>query len=289
MKIFLKIIIPVLVFVLLALFIAYLIESRFFTVGKAVFPAYMVLDRTADFLDGKGAKAEDTIVYCDYYTWHNQDHWERGYSNIPLLGFYDSLDPDIINTHIKWAQEYGIDVLKIEYIPQFDSTITEGVLKSDIGDTKLCLMYDSRLRFESIGYPAPPYDFNDEKIAKTFLDDMAHIAKLYFESSNYFRINDRPILWIYVSRRGPLRVPDIVGAASPFVLGSHLALALLWLTRDQLHSHQPLAALLAAAITSYAVVAAVAFLFPAGRETLQEGFKLLRTGFFFTITRATYE
>ncbi len=200
MKIFLKIIIPILVFAILILFIAYTIESRFFIVGKAVFPAYLVFDRTADFLDGQSEKAEDTIVYCDYYTWHNQDHWERGYSNIPLLGFYDSLDPDIINTHSKWAQEYGIDVLKIEYIPQFDRTITEGLLNSDTGDTKLCLMYDSRLRFESIGYPDPPYDFDIEEIANTFLRDMEHIAELYFDSSNYFRINDRPVLWIYVAR-----------------------------------------------------------------------------------------
>ncbi|MDW6025921.1 lipopolysaccharide biosynthesis protein [Mesorhizobium sp. BAC0120] len=98
-----------------------------------------------------------------------------------------------------------------------------------------------------------------------------------YAASEYFRT---PILWVYVGRKGPLRVADIVRAASPFVLGSHLALALVLLAKDSLLAHQPVAALLAAAIASYMVVVAVALLFPAGRETLREGLQLFRTGFF---------
>lgn len=192
--------IPVLVFFLLAAPAAYLLERRFYAIGKIIFPLYLAFDRAADALDRKSAVVEDTVVYCDYYTWHNQDHWERGYSNIPLLGFYNSIDPDTIVKHKEWAMTYGIDVLKIEYIPQFDSTITEGILESDLGDTRLCLMYDSRLRFESIGYKYPPYDFDNKEIAETFLRDMDHIAETYFSSSNYFKINGRPVLWIYVAR-----------------------------------------------------------------------------------------
>lgn len=97
-----------------------------------------------------------------------------------------------------------------------------------------------------------------------------------YAASEYLRT---PILWIYIARRGPLGVADIVRAASPFVLGSHLALALVLLAKNSLLPHQPVAALLAAAIASYAVVVAVAVLFPAGRETLREGLKLLRKGF----------
>ena len=116
------------------------------------------------------------------------------------LGLYDSLDDKVIKEHIRWANEYGIDVLKVEYIPQFDETITSGILNYDLGNTKLCLMYDSRLRFESVGYKKPPYDFNDEVIKKTFLDDLNHIADTYFASDNYFKINGRPVLWIYITR-----------------------------------------------------------------------------------------
>jgi len=61
-------------------------------------------------------------------------------------------------------------------------------------------MYDSLLRFESVGYAKPPYDFNNETIKKTFLDDLDHIADKYFENNNYFKINGRPVLWIYITR-----------------------------------------------------------------------------------------
>jgi hypothetical protein len=213
MKVFLKVLISLLVLVLLAVSLTYIVESRFYTVGKLIFPVYLALDRAAGIIGRESEKTEDTIVYCDYYTWHDQYQWERGYSNIPILGFYNSLDPDVINSHSEWAKAYGIDVLKIEYIPQFDETITEGILKADLGETSLCLMYDSRLRFESIGYDAPPYDFSNEEIAETFLSDMDHIAELYFDSNNYFKINGRPVLWIYIARDFEGNYKDVIEKA----------------------------------------------------------------------------
>ncbi|MBM3704949.1 MAG: hypothetical protein FJW66_00345, partial [Actinobacteria bacterium] len=155
----------------------------------------------------------DTIVYSDYYTWHSESHWKRGFSDIPLLGFYDSLDSKIISKHLEWAHQYGIDVLKIEYIPQFDSTIKNGILKAITGKTEFCLMYDSRLRFESIGYNSPPYDFSDRKISMTFLEDMEHIALEYLSSPGYFKINGRPVLWLYVARDYTGRFREVIETA----------------------------------------------------------------------------
>jgi hypothetical protein len=177
----------------------YFIESRFFLLGKTFCSLYVTSNK---FISSKYEQnpITDTIVYCDYYTWHNPQHWERGHSNTPLLGFYNSLDPEIIDTHLDWAKSYGIDVFKIEYIPQFDESIINGILSSDLKDTKICLMYDSRLRFESIGYNKPPYNFDDPLISSTFIEDMNHIADNYFNNVNYFKINGRPVLWIYVAR-----------------------------------------------------------------------------------------
>ncbi len=217
MRVFLKVLIPVLIFFLLAVPAAYLLESRLYMIGKVVFPLNVVLNGLQENQIKKNVKTSNTIVYCDYYTWHNQDHWKRGYSNIPLLGFYNSLDREVIDTHNEWAEEYGIDVLKVEYIPQFDQTITDGILNADLGDTKICLMYDSRLRFESIGYKYPPYDFDDDKISETFLSDMEHIAELYFGSSNYFKINGRPVLWIYVARDFKGNYRDVIEKARDII------------------------------------------------------------------------
>ena len=181
---------------ILFIFILYLLESRFFLIGRALYPVY----RYANNAIITRSSQADTIVYCDYYTWHNKANWLRGYSEEPELGLYDSLDPAVINRHIRWAQEYGIDVFKIEYYPQLDDSILNGIFAADTGDVSLCLMYDSRLRFENIGYPKPPYDFDEPAIQETFRQDIIHIADNYFSYKNYFRIDNRPVLWIYVAR-----------------------------------------------------------------------------------------
>lgn len=178
----------------------YILESRFFLLGKTLYPLYVSLNQIHQNRVNPEAEQQDTIVYCDYYTWHDGQNWERGYSNQPLLGFYHSLDEQVISKHLEWAQNFGIDVFKIEYLPQFDHTIAEGIFDYDMGQTKLCFMYDSRLRFESIGYKYPPYDFGQKEIAGTFLEDLNHIADTYFASENYFKIEGKPVLWIYVSR-----------------------------------------------------------------------------------------
>jgi len=144
--------------------------------------------------------AEDTIVYCDYYTWWSKSKWNRGYSNCPLLGFYSSLDPKVLKEHSRLANEYGIDVFKVEYVPELDGSIINGILKTDLGNTRVCLMYDTLIRFLALGKGRPPYDFNDPEIYNTFIDDMNHIADVYFSNPNYFNINGRPVLWIYITR-----------------------------------------------------------------------------------------
>jgi PST family polysaccharide transporter len=91
--------------------------------------------------------------------------------------------------------------------------------------------------------------------------------------SEYLRT---PFLWIYVGRKGPLRVGDVYRAATPFVLGAHLALAAVWFAKPSL-PHQKILAIVAAAILSYLIAVVVALLFPSGRETLRESLTLLST------------
>lgn len=96
------------------------------------------------------------------------------------------------------------------------------------------------------------------------------VAVLY-AASEYART---PLLWLYVCRKGPLRVADVVRAAMPFVLGSHAAVAGVWLARPFLTDHTVLA-ILTAAILSYAITLAVVLLFPFGRGTVRDAVGLL--------------
>lgn len=179
---------------------SYYIESNFFLLGKGIYPVYQLLNKIGTSFTSRQKPITDTIVYCDYYTWYDSKRWERGHSDTPLLGLYNSLDPKVIAEHSGLANKYGIDVFKVEYLPQLDDSITKGILDSDLGNTKICLMYDSLLRFGQLDKSRELYDFNNPEISSTFLEDMNHIADTYFNNENYFKINGRPVLWIYIAR-----------------------------------------------------------------------------------------
>ena len=200
-KLFKILLVPPII-VLLAVFIlsSYYIESNFFLVGKGIYPVYQLLNKIEASLISRQKPVNDTIVYCDYYAWYDNQRWSRGYSDTPLLGLYDSLDPKVIAEHSRLANEYGIDVFKVEYLPQLDESIIKGMLDSDLGNTKICLMYDSLLRFGKLNKSSNLYDFNNPEISSMFLEDMDHIADTYFNNENYFKINGRPVLWLYIAR-----------------------------------------------------------------------------------------
>ena len=146
------------------------------------------------------AETTDIIVYADYYPWFDEDTWERGYSDTPILGFYDSLSSEVLSEHSRLANTYGIDVFRVEYIPQLDKNIKNGILNAELGNTKICLMYDIMVRNILAGKGNPPYNFDNNEIYNSFINDLDMIADNYFSHPNYFKINGRPVLFIYITR-----------------------------------------------------------------------------------------
>ncbi len=80
-------------------------------------------------------------------------------------------------------------------------------------------------------------------------------------------------LWIYVSRRGPVRTPHVARATGPFLLAAHLALLLVWILQDYF-AFAPALSLIIGLLLSYVVVAVGVLPFKSGRETLRESYGL---------------
>ena len=218
-KILRILVVPLIIASLAAVILSsYYIESNFFLIGKGIYPVYQLLNKIGTSFISRQNPIKDTIVYCDYYTWYDEQRWSRGYSDTPLPGLYDSLDPDVIAEHSRLANEYGIDVFKVEYLPQLDESILEGILDSDIGNTKICLMYDSLLRFGELNKSGNFYDFNNPELSSMFLEDMNHIADTYFNNENYFKIDGRPVLWIYIAREYTGSYKEIIKQAKENML-----------------------------------------------------------------------
>lgn len=150
---------------------------------------------------------DDYFTGVYYYPWYSNawgHEWAgefvRDYVNppqAPLLGEYDSRDASVIRQHLDWCKEYGINLWVCSWWgpnSREDTTIRDHIkpeLKSD--DVKFALFYESGL-FGDLPWVI---DSSKEAVLK---DDFTYIANTYFSHPNYFRINNRPVIFIYLSR-----------------------------------------------------------------------------------------
>lgn len=150
--------------------------------------------------------ASKYIVAAHYYTWF-EEAFQNGYlrgklrpPQIPELGLYSNHDPAVVEKHIAWASEYGIDVLTLDFWPtQSKGNRRHDVFMnaSNIGDIQFCIFYESG----DLGYD-PKLDAThfDSDTSAALISDLEWIADKYFDHPQYFRIAGRPVLILYVTR-----------------------------------------------------------------------------------------
>lgn len=154
------------------------------------------------------AKASDRIVSVYYYPWYGPNiHWQEGYlrgkllpAQAPLLGQYDSRDTLVIHRHLTWSQSYGID----NWICSWwgpdsyeDVTIRTRIAPTmQAYNTTYCLFYEAA---GLLNLQNGQILFDSAKIA-TFRSHFVYIATNYFSDPKYHRINNRPVVYIYLTR-----------------------------------------------------------------------------------------
>jgi len=144
----------------------------------------------------------DLLVGVYYYPWHGDSfHNGQGYmrrdlvpQHVPALGEYNDSDPGIIAHHMKWFRQANIGLLVTSWWGPNrleDSNTKDAIMEhDDVGNLKIALHYETSSRL----------GFGVEKIsnAKT---DMKYMCENYFDHPNYYKIDGRPVLFIYVSRK----------------------------------------------------------------------------------------
>lgn len=175
-----------------------------------------------------------------YYPWHGKNfHNDGGYlreqlSQTPQLGEYDDTDPDVIRQHLAWSQYANIGLWvtswwgegKIE-----DNTTKKVILKVIEGTShKIALHYETTSRMKGE---------NGTKTTHRVTDDINYICDTYFDHPNYFRIDDRPVLVLYVTRT----LDDVPGLLQEALLLARTAAAKkgynLYLVGDQAFGKPP--------------------------------------------------
>ena len=148
------------------------------------------------------------LVGAYYYLWFPRNFWKMGYlrrylkpPQSPVLGSYNSSDPETAERHIAWCSRYGIDFLAIDWwpnYPQRNKPLEDGFLQaSNIQDIKWCIFYET----PSLGVDnAGGTIIWDEKKTARLVADLLKFASTYFNHPSYLKIDGRPVIFLYVTR-----------------------------------------------------------------------------------------
>jgi hypothetical protein len=112
----------------------------------------------------------------------------------PKAGLYDSWNPEVIGKHISQSIRGGISMWSISWWGPNSTTdvaFKNHILKHpDAGKLKYAILYESTGRFRS--FANPNYD--------NWLKDMDYLNKTYFGHPSYYKIDGRPVVFVYLSR-----------------------------------------------------------------------------------------
>jgi glycoprotein endo-alpha-1,2-mannosidase len=141
----------------------------------------------------------DYLIGVYYYPWHGDNFHNRdGYlrkeltpQQQPALGEYDDSRPEVIKQHLAWSRMANIGLWVTSWWgpDRLEDTNTRDVILTheDLGNLKIALHYETTGRINGSDMSTPR-------------SDIQHMCEHYFDHPNYYKIDGRPVLVIYVTR-----------------------------------------------------------------------------------------
>lgn len=147
---------------------------------------------------------DDLLIGAYFYPWWGpgRDHWANGYTESPTLGEYSSADKNIINKQIDWATGHGVDFFTVSWWGQNseeDLVFKNSLLKSELSsDILFAVVYESQGLLKAS--PDGTINLNDPQNSDKLLNDFIYLQENYWNSNNYLKIDNKPVVYIYLSR-----------------------------------------------------------------------------------------
>nr|WP_303647847.1 glycoside hydrolase family 99-like domain-containing protein [Haloarchaeobius sp. HME9146] len=124
--------------------------------------------------------------------------WTEWTVSDPVLGEYSADDARVVDQHLKWCLEYGIDWLSVSWWgPESGSdTALNGTLveMERFDDVQFSILYETVGRLE-----AYEYDLDRSAARERLQSDFEYLAERYFGRENYLHIDSQPVVYFYVS------------------------------------------------------------------------------------------
>jgi glycoprotein endo-alpha-1,2-mannosidase len=144
------------------------------------------------------------LVGAYYYTWYYDAHWASTdyvgrHLPVPLepqLGEYLSDDPKVIDAHLKWASEYGIDFFIISW--------SHPGSFADLAARKYLLPAMAQSRVKQTPF-VELNSYGERNLANPELRarlqaDIRYVGENYLKHPSVLRVNGKPVLMLYVTR-----------------------------------------------------------------------------------------
>lgn len=161
----------------------------------------------SDFMASYSNQDARLLVGASYYPWYTEGkHWSATYlraklekPQLPVLGEYDCAKQSVISQHVIWSVDAGIDFWINSWWGPGSSTdriITDAQQTNSDFRQKMgyCLLYETTGRLGNI-----PISINAQTI-QTFKADLEYICEKHFSKPNYLKIDNKPVLYLYLTR-----------------------------------------------------------------------------------------
>ena len=145
------------------------------------------------------AERIDFNVGVHYYPWYYNDFHGGQYlrehlvpAQEPELGEYNDRNEAVINQHLQWCRDSGIDFWSASWWgpgSREDITLLNFILQNpNLGNLKIAVLY------ETVGRTNNFQDYS------ALGPDLTYLAQNYFSHSNYLKINGNPVIIVYLTR-----------------------------------------------------------------------------------------
>jgi len=145
------------------------------------------------------AKGKDYMVGAYYYPWYTDENFHNDWltrshtliyhlkpQQMPELGWYSQMHPEVISQHYKWAKYAGIDFFVTSYWGSgtpTDKTTRECMFDNpDRGDIKLAVFFEPKITLANV------------------TEQTNYLCDNYFNRPGYFRIDNKPVIFVYLTR-----------------------------------------------------------------------------------------
>ena len=177
--------------------------------------------------------SSNITVGAYYYPWSYRGNGtlRELLGQIPTLGYYDASDQQTVTQHLAWSRQANIQLWVTSWRGPHsseDTTIRSNIFSNPLlGDHKIALFYETWGRIQEVNSYSTQY----------VSSDIEYICQSYFDHPNYFTINGRPVLFVYLTRK--LQALGLMTTVIDLMRGANCGNHTLYIVGDQVFGQAP--------------------------------------------------